>query len=144
MSMNAIVADCSWLFSFTKRARKLKSETELVSGGAATEHAATEVRVDDAVAETPQSANDDAIVGTRPTIWTLRCTGLKRPLSPEDLVDAVRRVSVRRRTKLQAQDTVYDLRTIRLLTAATSAAKARGWRGYSKWCRALPAPAQRR
>ena len=38
--------------ALTKRARKLKSETELVSGGAATEHAATEVRVDDAVAET--------------------------------------------------------------------------------------------
>ena len=40
--------------ALTKRARKLKSETELVSGGAATEHAVTEVRVDDAVAEHPK------------------------------------------------------------------------------------------
>ena len=83
------------------------------------------VSVDDAVAETRQRASDEAFVGTRRTFWTLTCRGLKRPLSPEDLVGAVRRVSVRRRTKLQAQDTVYDLRTIRLLTAATSAAKAR-------------------
>ena len=47
--------------ALAKRARKLKSETEPVPGGAATEHAAPVVRVDDAVAEAPRSSTDDAI-----------------------------------------------------------------------------------
>ena len=38
----------------TKRVMKLKSETEPSAGGAATEHAETEVRADDALAETPR------------------------------------------------------------------------------------------
>ena len=41
--------------ALTKRAMELKSETEASAGGAATEHAETEVRADDARAETPRS-----------------------------------------------------------------------------------------
>ena len=39
---------------------KLKSETEAPAGGAATEHAETEVRADDVLAETPRSSTQVA------------------------------------------------------------------------------------
>ena len=42
--------------ALTKRAMKLKSETEPSAGGAATEHAETEIRADDALAETHRVA----------------------------------------------------------------------------------------
>ena len=44
----------------TKRAVKLKSEAELYVGSAATEHAGTEIRIDDALAETPRSSTQVA------------------------------------------------------------------------------------
>ena len=46
--------------ALTKRAMKLKSETEPSAGGAATEHAETEIRADDALAETPRSSSQAA------------------------------------------------------------------------------------
>ena len=42
--------------ALTKRAMKLKNESEASAGAAATEHAETEVRADDALAETPRSS----------------------------------------------------------------------------------------
>ena len=42
----------------TKRAMKLKSETELSAGGPVTEHAETEIRADDALAETHRVATE--------------------------------------------------------------------------------------
>jgi hypothetical protein len=50
--------------ALTKRAMKLKSETEASTGGAPTEHAETEVRADDTLAETPRSSSQVAAEST--------------------------------------------------------------------------------